>query len=176
MKKEEMVTRTIEGFIRKLKEEGHLKYASELRYITAMARYRQHALSEINNKSIPLFLHLIPYIVMRKNGIIPPNSWLPEIKGYLKNIDAKNSGRKKMWFSDVEVLNTLNGFLNKKVEELILEKLDTFPTSTKNRVYPEIKEFFNKSPLKLERLGLKLRYEPGEYGLKLVVYWNGVAL
>jgi len=50
--KKEMVTKTIERFIRQLKKDGHDKYASELRAIVAMSRKKERAFWALTNMSI----------------------------------------------------------------------------------------------------------------------------
>jgi len=139
----------------------------KFRKIVAMARSRQDARQEINAQSMPLFKHLIPYALMKKKGIVPPGSWKSEIYGFLHNIDVKNSGKKKMWFSAPEILDLLNSFLDPRIEQDILKKIEIFSEPTKRKIIPEINKFFAQKDLKLESIGIGLQYIPGKYGKKL---------
>jgi hypothetical protein len=156
------------------------KYDPEMvekfKQILAMARSRQDARQEINAQSFPIFKHLIPYVIMKKNKITPPKNWIDEINAFLSAIDTKNVGKKRMWFSAPEVLDLLNSFLVKRVEAIVLKKLDSFPISTKKRIIPDIHKFFEQGNLKLETIGISLRYIPGEYGKELALFLNGAKL
>jgi hypothetical protein len=148
----------------------------KFKQIIAMARSRQDARQEINAQSFPIFKHLIPYVMMKKNKIEPPKNWVDEINAFLAAIDSKNVGKKRMWFSASEILDLLNSFLVKRVEAMILNKLESFPISAKNKIIPDINEFFNQGNLKLETIGITIKYVSGKYGKELALFLNRIKI
>jgi len=140
--------------------------------IIAMARSRQDARQEINAQSLPLFKHLIPYVLMKKNKIEPPKNWVNEIKSFLIAIDSKNRKKNKQWFSAKEIQNILNGLLDSIViKQIIFNKLKSFPIS--ESVKQGINDFFKNDPPTFEKLNIELKYIPSEDGKELVLFLNG---
>jgi hypothetical protein len=111
MVKHEMVTRTVEGFIRKLQKEGLEKYATELRAVIAMSRERREAVMALSVMTIPLLEHLVKYIAL--SNARERNKWVGEIKGYLRKFNIRNKGPKGLpWLSIEYIKRDLNHVLS----------------------------------------------------------------
>jgi hypothetical protein len=105
--KKNLVKKTIEGFIHKLNEEGHSKYASELRYIIAMSRKKKDAETALTSISTTLLIHILKYIALPHSR--DKNKWLREIRGYLIGFDTRNqSPRNQPWLSIEFITKDLN--------------------------------------------------------------------
>ena len=123
-----MVTRTIEGFIRKLKEDGHARYASELRYIMAMSRERKNAIMFLSGMTITLLEHIIKFIAMPQST--DRSKWHGEIRGYLNRFNIRNKTPKKQpWLSLEYIQNDLNDVLPSP--EFITNMIDVLSTYPK---------------------------------------------
>jgi hypothetical protein len=110
MIKKDMVEKTIEGFIRELKNEGHSKYASELRNIIAMSRRRREAESALTSITITLLTHILKYIALPQSR--DKNKWHREIKAYLAKFDIRNeSPRGRPWLPIEFIKKDLNDVL-----------------------------------------------------------------
>jgi hypothetical protein len=145
----------------------------KFREIIAMARSRQDARQEINAQSLPLFKHLIPFVIMRNNNIIPPKNWVDEINAFLIAIDSKNRKKNKQWFSAKEIQNILNGLLDSTpIKKIIYNKLEPFPI--KESVKKGIDDFFENNPPTLEKLNIEFKYVPSEEGKELALFLNGI--
>jgi hypothetical protein len=153
------------------------KYDPELvekfREIIAMARSRQDARQEINAQSFPIFKHLIPYVMMKKNKIEPPKNWANEIKAFLLAIDGKNRKKTKQWFSAKEIQYVLNGLLDSIViKQIVFDKFKSFPSES---VKQDINDFFKNDPT-FEKLNVELKYIPSEEGKELALFLNGMKI
>jgi len=106
-----MVEKTIESFIRKLNEEGHHKYASELRYIIAMSRKRKDAITALSVMTITLLIHIIKLVSMPQSR--DKNKWRKEIVNYLSTFNIRNKNPKGIpWLSLQYIQDDLNDVLS----------------------------------------------------------------
>lgn len=153
-----------------LRENNQVDLMKRFHQVISMSRSRQDAKQEINAKSIPIFLHLIPYAVMKEMKLVVPKTWVSEINNYLDNIDIKNSGKTKTWFSATQVFEIIDSFLDRKVEDLVFKKLSGY--SSFSKIKPEIKKFFSREPLSLKNLNISLKHVPSDYGKKLMFFIN----
>lgn len=111
MEKSEMAVRTMEGFVRALEKDGHLKYASELRAIVAMSRRRRESTAALSNMATTLLVHIIKYIAIPQSR--DRNKWRTEIKGRLSEFNIHNiSFKNKPWLSVAFIEKELNEFLS----------------------------------------------------------------
>jgi hypothetical protein len=149
-----LVIRTVEGFIRKLEEDGLSKYATELRSVIAMSRKRRDAFSALSNINITLLTHLIKYISMPQAR--DRNKWRREIRGYLFGFNIKNKSPKGLpWLSLSYIQNDLNDILSDSgFIDHIGHELENFPD--KNKILSLLKT--NKS---LKSFGIKFFYDTG---------------
>jgi septum formation topological specificity factor MinE len=147
--KKEMVAKTIEGFIRKLREDGHPKYASELKIIVAMSRERKDAISALRHMRKAFLIHLIKYISLPQSR--DKNKWGKEIKSYLNLFDIDNKNpKRKPWLSIDFIERDLNDILsNPDFLRYMTGELDD-----RNKILNTLKE--NKS---IKSLGIKLFYD-----------------
>lgn len=148
------VTKTIEGFIRKLKEERHPKYASELRYIIAMSRKRNNAFFTLSNTTITLLEHIIKFITMPKSR--DKVKWNNKIKCCLSGFDIRNINSKEQpWLSIAYIQADLNDVLSSPNFLSYMEgKLIDYPEKDTKATLSLIKK--NKT---LKSLGIKLFYD-----------------
>lgn len=159
-----MVKNTIEGFIRKLKEEGHPKYASELRYILAMSRQRKEALSFFHSIIDTLLAHLIKFIALPQSR--NKNKWIGEIKGYLSRLNLRNKNPKGLpWLSLEYINNELNSILSHPDFYSYMEKeaLKEYSDYEKNKTLSLLN--VNKT---LKKLSIKFSYD-SDYRLNVGV-------
>lgn len=155
----------IKNILSVLKNHGDDSLMKEFRAIVAMARNRQQARNEIDAQSIPIFLHLIPYAILINRGINPPKGWKTELEAFFGSIDIKNSGKRRLWFSDTQILNMLDDLLNIQVKKQILKKAELFKGSTYYSVLVNgVASFFNENK-KLEDLGIDIKHKEDESGL-----------
>ena len=154
MVKKEMVTRTIESFIRQLKKDGHDKYASELRTIVAMSRNRKEALSALSNMTITLLEHIIKYVTMPQS--LNRDKWRREIRGYLNRFNIRNKSPKSQPWLTIEYIQAdLNDVLSSAsflidMKEVLSEYSDTEAENATNLL---------KTHKTLKSLGIKLFYD-----------------
>ena len=112
MKKTEMVAKTMEGFIRKLREEGYPEYANELRFIVAMSRHREDATQAIRNIANTLLTHILKYIAMPQSK--NRGGWLNEIESYFAYFDTHNiSFKNRPWYTIEEIEKELDSYFIK---------------------------------------------------------------
>ena len=151
MIKKEMVTRTIEGFIRKLNDEGHSKYATELRSIVAMSRARRGALSALSSITVTLLTHLVKYLALPQST--DRSKWIGEIKGYLSTFSVNNRNyRGRPWLSIEYIQNDLNGILRGPAFMSYMKReLSTYPEVDRGSVLSMVET--HKS---LKSMGVKL--------------------
>ena len=153
MIEKKMVTRTIEGFIRQLKKDGHDKYASELRTIIAMSLERKDAVTWLAVMASTLLEHIIKRIAIPQST--SRDKWRREILGYLNDFDVCNENPKGLPWLTVEYIKTsLNDTLSgSKFEKRMRAKLDTYPEKDLNDIM-----LLLESHKTLESLGIKLLY------------------
>lgn len=163
--KKNLVEKTIEGFIRKLSEEGHSKYASELRYIVAMSRKKKDAETALASMSTTLLIHILKYIALPHSR--DRNKWLREIRGYLIGFDTRNqSPRNRPWLSIETITKDLNDkFSGSKFIPALEYELEGYSA----RDIREVKELLKNRNIKA--LGVKVFYTP-DNSLNLSI--NGV--
>ena len=153
MIKKEMITRTIEGFIRQLKKDGHHKYASELRTIIAMSRARKDAIAALSGIAITLLEHIIKYIAIPQST--SRAKWRREILGHLTGFDVHNESPKSLPWLTIEYIRAgLTDILNgSKFTKHMRAKLSTYPEKDLSKIILLI-----ESHKTLESLGIKLFY------------------
>jgi septum formation topological specificity factor MinE len=154
MIKNEMVTRTIEGFIRQLKKDGHHKYASELRTIIAMSRARKEALSVLYNIRATLLTHIIKYIAIPQST--GKNKWRREIKSYLSIFNVNNRNYKGLpWLSIEYIQHDLNDVLRGPAFlDHIKRELTTYPDKDRDRALNLL-----ETHKTLKSMGIKLFFD-----------------
>ena len=148
-----------------LHDHGDESLTKEFRAIVAMARSRQQAKSGIEDQSLPIFLYLIPFAILTNRDILPPVKWKTELKDFFGNIDVRNSGKRRVWFSEEQIRNMLDGLLTLQVKKQILNKLEAFKGKTYYvSLTREIDRFFAENK-KLRDLGIELKHLKDEGGL-----------
>jgi hypothetical protein len=154
MIKNGMVTRTIEGFIRKLKEDGHEKYASELRVIMAMSRARRGALLALSGITVTLLTHLVKYLALPQST--DRGKWIGEIKSYLSTFSVDNRNyRGRPWLSIEYIQNDLNDTLRGPAFKGHMKReLSTYPKVDQNNVLSIVET--HKS---LKSMGVRLFFD-----------------
>ena len=134
MEKKEMVTRTLEGFIRKLDSDGHSKYASELKTILAMSRRRREATAALSSMASSLLTHIIKYVGMPQSRA--RDKWRREIKTRLYEFNIHNvSFQGKPWLSINYIEKELNEFLvNPRFLKYLTIQLEEYSNKDKKSV------------------------------------------
>lgn len=152
--KNEMVTRTIEGFIRQLKKDGHNKYASELKSIVAMSRARKDAILALSGMTITLLEHIIKFLAMPQHR--DRNKWQREIRGYLNRFNIRNKTPKKQpWLSLEYILSDLNDVLpSPEFMTNMIDVLSTYPKENQDAALNLL-----KTHKTLKSLGVKLSFD-----------------
>jgi len=155
----------VKSIIGVLQDNGDDALTKEFRAIVAMARSRQQARNGIEDQSLPIFLHLIPFAILTNKAISPPAGWKTEIKAFFGSIDFKNSGKNRVWFSDVQIRDMLDALLSLQVKRQVLNKLKDFKQKPYYAILiKEINAFFAENK-KLQDLGIELKHMKDEEGL-----------
>ena len=149
-----ITARTIEGFLKKLREDGLSEYATELKLIVAMSRKRKKAMDALSQMSITLLVHSIKLISMPQAR--DKNKWKKEIRGYLSHFNVWNqSPSHKPWLSLGYIQEELDDILSDpSFYRLVERELETYTKTDRNKVLTLLKE--KKS---LKDFEIKFKYD-----------------
>jgi hypothetical protein len=161
MIKNGMVTRTIEGFIRKLKEDGHARYASELRFILNMYRKRRNAEVSLSLMNIDLLGQIVKCLSIPKSK--DRDKWYDDIKSHISVFNVNNhlgkNDTKQFWIPIKYIREDLNGILScSSFVKYMKNELSGYPAKDRGEVLKLLKNHRT-----LRSLGIKVSYDSNGY-------------
>jgi hypothetical protein len=153
----QMITKTIEEFIRKLAKDGHEKYASELRSVVAMSRRRREAVDSLSRIAPTLLTHLLKSVALphARDTV----KWSREIDSYVTDFNVYNMSPKgSTWLSIAYIQNELNTWLhNPAFINYLQKKLESYSDKDKQQIIDTL-----KSKKTLHALGIHLSFDSNE--------------